>query len=597
MRPTPSSNATLPYRIGGFESLSAGLDYAAAGHTGCNFFSARGELEQTLFYRDLRERAVGLALGLDGLALPRGTRIAIVADTTPDFLVFFFACQYAGLVPVPLPLSVNFGGRAAYEERLSGMIRTARARVAVASADLIDALRNAAAGSMAALVGTHDEFRDLPSSRGDLRPLSADEPCYIQYSSGSTSFPRGVLVSQRAVASNASAIARHGLRLSSSDRCVSWLPLYHDMGLVGCCLTPVMTQTSIDYIPTTGFARRPLTWLKVMSEQGGTISFSPTFGYELCVRRSANGLSQSFDLSQWRVAGVGGEMIRARALERFAERFASSGFSSKAFVPSYGLAEATLAVTFSELGRGVGVDWVNCGPAFERGRKALAVVPRSGLGTTRIRPFAKCGRPMPGYRIEIRSEAGRPLPERTVGRVCLQGPSLMTGYFRDLQATRTVITEDGWLDTGDMGYMVHGELVITGRSKDLIIFSGRNIWPQDLEWAVEKLDGVRPGEVAAFSVSTDDDQERVIVVVECRMGDPASRHALRHAVKATVQKVASVECDVVLAAPRSLTFTTSGKLSRAAAKANYLDGTIQDVASGLGERMAEREMEVYAVAS
>jgi fatty-acyl-CoA synthase len=597
MSSTPSSNASVAYRIGSFESLSAGLDYAAKGQTGCNFFSARGELEQTLPYSDLRERAVGLALGLDGLGLPRGTRIAIVADTTPEFLVFFFACQYAGLVPVPLPLSVNFGGRAAYEERLSGMIRTARARVAVASADLIDALRNAAAGSTASLVGIHEEFHNLPASRRDLRPLGADEPCYIQYSSGSTSFPRGVLVSQRAVASNASAIALHGLQLSPGDRCVSWLPLYHDMGLVGCCLTPVMSQTSIDYIPTTGFARRPLTWLKVMSEQRGTISFSPTFGYELCVRRSANGMSQSFDLSQWRVAGVGGEMIRARSLEQFAERFASSGFSSKAFVPSYGLAEATLAVTFSELGRGIGVDWVDCGPAFERGRKALAVVPRSNRGTTRVRPFAKCGRPMPGYRIEIRNEAGRPLPERTVGRVCLQGPSLMTGYFRDLQATRTVITEDGWLDTGDMGYIVDGELVITGRSKDLIIFSGRNIWPQDLEWAVEKLDGVRPGEVAAFAVNTDDDQERVVVMVECRIGDLTGRRALRHAIKATVQKIASIECDVVLAAPRSLTFTTSGKLSRAAAKANYLDGTIQDVASGLGERIANHEMEVYAVAS
>jgi fatty-acyl-CoA synthase len=597
MSPTPSSNTSVPYRAGGFESLAAGLDYAAKGQTGSNFFSARGELEHTLPYRDLRERAFALALRLDGLDLPRGTRIAIVADTTPEFLVFFFACQYAGLVPVPLPLSVNFGGRAAYEERLSCMIRTARARVAVASADLIDALRNATVDSTASLVGTHEEFHSLPSSRGELRPLNADEPCYIQFSSGSTSFPRGVLVSQRAVASNASAIARHGLRLSSGDRCVSWLPLYHDMGLVGCCLTPIMTQTSIDYIPTTGFARRPLTWLKVISEQGGTISFSPTFGYDLCARRSVNGLSQSFDLSQWRVAGIGGEMIRARTLEQFAESFAASGFNPKAFVPSYGLAEATLAVTFSDLGRGVGVDWVNCGPAFERGRKALAVVPRSGLGTTRIRPFAKCGRPMPGYRIEIRSQTGRPLPERTIGRICLQGPSLMTGYFRDLQATRSVITEDGWLDTGDMGYMVDGELVITGRSKDLIIFSGRNIWPQDLEWAVEKLDGVRPGEVAAFSVNTDDDQEHVVVIVECRIGDPASRRALRHAVKATVQKVASVECDVVLAAPRSLTFTTSGKLSRAAAKANYLDGTIQDLASDLGEQFGEREMEVYAVAS
>jgi fatty-acyl-CoA synthase len=597
MSPTPSTNSTLPYRTGGFESLAAGLDYAAQGQTGCNFFSARGELEQTLSYRDLRARALDQALRLRGLGLPRGSRIAIVADTTPDFLVCFFGCQYAGLVPVPLPLSVNFGGRAAYEERLGGMIQTARARVAIAPFELIEPLRSAAAGSSASLVGTHDEIRGLPSSGADLRPLSADEPCYIQYSSGSTSFPRGVLVSQRALASNASAIARHGLRLTPGDRCVSWLPLYHDMGLVGCCLTPVMTQTSIDYIPTTGFARRPLTWLKVLSEHGGTISFSPTFGYELCVRRSVSEAHANFDLSRWRVAGIGGEMIRTRALEQFAERFAASGFSATAFVPSYGLAEATLAVTFAELGRGVTVDWVDCGPAFERGRKALAVVPKSDRHVARVRPFAVCGRPMPGYRIEIRNDAGDALPERTVGRVCLQGPSLMSGYFRDLPATRTVTAADGWLDTGDMGYMIDGQLVITGRSKDLIIFNGRNIWPQDLEWAVEKLDGVRPGEVAAFAVHVDDERERVVLVVECRIGDPGGQQALRRAVKATVQKVASVESEVVLAAPRSLTFTTSGKLSRAAAKANYLACTIQDVASPVGERTGARDLEVYAVAS
>ena len=173
----------------------------------------------------------------------------------------------------------------------------------------------------------------------------------------------------------------------------------------------------------------------------------------------------------------------------------------------------------------------------------------------------------------------------------------MSGYFRDLAATRTVTTADGWLDTGDMGYMVGGELVITGRSKDLIIFNGRNIWPQDLEWAVEKLDGVRAGEVAAFAVQVDDERERVVLVVECRIGDPSGQQALRHAVKATVQKVASVECEVVLAAPGSLTFTTSGKLSRAAAKANYVAGTIQDVGSPPHMRANARELELYAVAS
>jgi fatty-acyl-CoA synthase len=205
---------------------------------------------------------------------------------------------------------------------------------------------------------------------------------------------------------------------------------------------------------------------------------------------------------------------------------------------------------------------------------------------------------MPGYRIEIRNDAGFVLPERTVGRICLQGPSLMSGYFRDMTAKQSVTTADGWLDTGDLGYLVDGELVITGRSKDLIIFNGRNIWPQDLEWAIEKLDGVRPGEVAAFDVTADDGQERVVVVAECRVADPVSRRALRHAIKACVQKVASVECEVVLAAPRSLTFTTSGKLSRAAAKANYLDGTIQDVAATLADRRDhEGAMQVYAVAS
>ena len=597
MSPTPSTNSALSHRTGGFDSLAAGLDYAALGQTGANFFSARGELEQTLPYRELRAQAIEMALRLNAMGLPRGTRIAIVADTTPEFLIFFFACQYAGLVPVPLPLSVNFGGRAAYEERLAGMIRVAQAKLAVASDDLIGPLRAATAGSTVSMVGTHGEFSQLSAARGELQPLSAEEPCYIQFSSGSTSFPRGVLVSQRALASNASAIAGHGLRLTREDRCVSWLPLYHDMGLVGCCLTPVMTQTSIDYIATTGFARRPLTWLKVISEHGGTISFSPTFGYDLCVRRSERGPEQSFDLSRWRVAGIGGEMIRAHALEQFAERFASVGFDRRAFVPSYGLAEATLAVTFSDLNQGLRIDWVDCGPAFERGRKALAVVPKSGTGAPRTRPFAICGRPMPGYRIEIRNDAGDVLPERTVGRICLRGPSLMSGYFRDLAATRSVTTVDGWLDTGDMGYLAGGELVITGRSKDLIIFNGRNIWPQDLEWAIEKLDGVRPGEVAAFDVTAEDGQERVVVVAECRLADLASHRALRHAIKACVQKVASVECEVVLAAPRSLTFTTSGKLSRAAAKANYLDGTIQDVAAASPERVAQGAMRVYAVAS
>ncbi|HLT00670.1 MAG TPA: fatty acyl-AMP ligase [Geminicoccaceae bacterium] len=595
MTPTPTTNATLPFRVSGFATLAEGLDYAARGRTGCNFFSARGELQQVLPYRELRERARDLAARLAGLDLARGSRVALIAETSPEFLEFFFACQYAGLIPVPLPLAVNFGGRDAYVERLRRMLQTAEARVAIASADLVATLRAAAAGTAADLVGTPDQFKDLPRSAAAVRPLGADEPCYIQFSSGSTSLPRGVLVTQQAVADNAAAIAEHGLRLTREDRCVSWLPLYHDMGLVGCCLTPVLTQITVDYIPTTGFVRRPLTWLKVISEQRGTISFAPTFGYELCARRAENADPAAFDLGSWRVAGIGGEMIRVRALQEFAERFAPAGFRPTAFLPSYGLAEATLAVTFSTPGEGVQVDRVRCGAPLERDRRAVPAPAHGEASATRARSFAVCGRPMPRYRVEIRDDRNCRLPDRVIGRVCIQGPSLMRGYFRDLQATRSVVTADGWLDTGDMGYLIDGQLVITGRSKDLIIFNGRNIWPQDLEWAIERLEPVRSGDVAAFSVNEDDDRERVVVVVECRSTDPAARRELRQMVRATVQKAASVDCEVVLAPPGSLTFTTSGKLSRAAAKANYLSGAIKDVAT-----LAEddrRGAEVFAVAS
>jgi fatty-acyl-CoA synthase len=595
MTPTPTTNATLPFRVRGFTTLSEGLDYAAQGRTGCNFFTARGELQQVLPYHELRRRARDVAARLAGLDLARGSRVAIIAETSPEFLEFFFACQYAGLIPVPLPLSVNFGGREAYEERLRGMLRTAEARVAIAAPDLVATLRAAAAGTAADLVDAPDYFRALPADESALRPLGADEPCYIQFSSGSTSLPRGVLVTQQAVADNAAAIAEHGLRLTGEDRCVSWLPLYHDMGLVGCCLTPIMTQITVDYIPTTGFARRPLTWLKVLSEQRGTISFAPTFGYELCARRATAADAATFDLGSWRVAGVGGEMIRVRALQEFAERFALAGFRGSAFLPSYGLAEATLAVTFSTLGEGVESDWVRCGAALERDRQAVPAAPNGDGQTRRARAFAVCGRPMPRYRVEIRDDQNRPLPDRMIGRVCIQGPSLMRGYFRDLQATRSVVTADGWLDTGDMGYLIDGRLVITGRSKDLIIFNGRNIWPQDLEWAIERLEGVRSGDVAAFSVNEEDDRERVVVIVECRSTDPMERHERRHLVKATVQKAASVDCEVVLAPPGSLTFTTSGKLSRAAAKAKYLSGAINEAA--MPAAAAPGEVEVFAVAS
>lgn len=571
---TPTVNSTLPFRPADFETLHEGLDYAARGSTGCNFYSPRGELVSSLSYAELRDSAVDLARRFDKAGFARGARFAIMAETRSDFLRFFYACQYAGLIPVPLPLHMHMGGRDSYVMRLRGMLQGSGASYAVASSDLIDYLRDAATG-LEITLGEPEAFYDLPAAGGDLRPLDKDGPCYIQYSSGSTSAPRGVLISQRALASNAHGIATDGLALRSGDRSASWLPLYHDMGLVGFCITPMLSQVSIDYVATASFARRPLIWLKILSENQGTISFSPTFGYELCVRRGLNGIGASLDLSRWRVAGIGGEMVRMESLSAFAETFAVTGFSERAFLPSYGLAESTLAVTFAPLDKGPTVDRI------DRNHYALTgqAVPQAANASPpprALRNFVYCGRALSGHEIEIRDKANRKLPDRRVGQVVVRGPSVMVGYYGDDESTARAMTADGWLNTGDLGYMVKGELVITGRSKDLIILNGRNIWPQDIEWAVEKLDSVRPGDVACFSVEDEDGLSEIIVVVESRLADQAAREVLVKAVSATVQQASGTACKVVVVPSRSLTFTSSGKLSRTAVKADYVAGIISE---------------------
>ena len=567
--PLPTTNVSLSQKTTGFRTVLEALDYAAEGETGFSFFDSRGNFGEALPYAELRSRAVDLAGRLCGAGLRKGDRVAMIAETTPDFMIFFYGCQYAGLIPVPLPFPMHLGGREAYVGQLSRMMQSARASAAVASETLIGFLREAAAGLQTPMVGTPDDFYRLPEGRGGLPRITEDDICYIQYSSGSTRFPHGVSASHRSVAANATGILNDGLKVRPSDRCTSWLPLYHDMGLVGCCLAPTFAQMSTDYIATPDFARRPLVWLKVLSDNGGTISFSPTFGYDICLRRAARARSESFDLSKWRVAGIGGEMVRADILERFAETFAPSQFDRRAFVASYGLAESTLAISFAPIDRGIEVD------AIIKRDYSLTGHARPGApanDSDEVRPFVFCGTVLPGHELAIRDQEGNDVPDRVIGRVHIRGPSVMNGYFGDPAATKRVLSKTGWLDTGDMGYTVDGELVITGRGKDLIICNGRNIWPQDIEWAVEGLGGLRRGDAAAFSVEDEDGAEQVVVVVQCRLHDPEERAKLERDISASTRLIAGADCTVVLAQPRSLPMTSSGKLSRTSAKANYLAG-------------------------
>ncbi|TLU72619.1 fatty acyl-AMP ligase [Lichenicoccus roseus] len=578
--PTPTRSG-LDQLAGEFVTLADALDYAADGETGLNFYSIRGELTLAMPYRTLRHEALALARRLLQLGLRQGERVAIVAETHPDFMRVFFACQYAGLVPAPLPMPFVFGGRETYVAHVRRLIEEAQAVALFVPEALRGWFSPADAGSLrlcSTLAGLPADGEDLPcgGTGADIKlpTIGADHTAYLQFSSGSTRFPIGVVVQQRALMANISGILQHGLQIRPDDRAISWLPLYHDMGLVGFLLSPLAGQVSVDLLATQDFVRRPQLWLSLITGNRGTISYSPSFGYELCTRRERAINKTELDLSSWRIAGIGGDMIRPASLASFARIFAPCGYRPEAFLPSYGMAEATLAISFAPVGRGIETDIVDLDRLEQDG-----VAARPASLDTRARTLVLCGTSLPGHEIEIRSVDGDALGDRRVGRIFVRGASLMKGYDRRPDETQAILSPDGWLETGDLGYRLGDTLVLTGRAKDLIIINGRNIWPQDLEWSIERsVADVRTGDVAAFSIEQDG-HETLIVAVEARgVADPADSERLVRAVGDAVRAGHGLDSLVVLMAPGSLPYTSSGKLSRSAVRQRYLADRLAAVA-------------------
>ena len=562
--PTPV-NTELAYRSEGFTSLIGALEYAAQGVSGCNFYDHRGELATVLSYRDLREQARELATRLLGLGCKRGDRVGIVAETDPMFHRFFFASLYAGLVPVALPAGVQMGAREAYVGQLSRMLDTCGASIAVAGASHVSFLKEAVEPLGLLMAGVPEDFEALPPADSKLVEHDADDIAYLQYTSGSTSFPRGVEIDHRTALENIRQIANTGLQMSHEDRFVSWLPYYHDMGLIGFILLPMATQTSVDYLSSKTFAMRPRLWLKLISDNRGTISSSPTFGYALCARRLRPSDLQRYDLSSWRAACVGAEQINPDPLREFAQALAPSGFDERAFLACYGMAECVLAVSFAPLDAGLNIDHVD--QDIMTGRElAIEVDPQSG----NVARYADCGTLLPGFELSIRDENKRELSQRQCGDIYLKGPSVMNGYFQDEAATRDVLDEDGWLNTGDVGYQVDGHLFITARRKDVIIIKGRNIWPCDMEAVVQAVEEVRAGGVAAFAVDGPDGREQAVMVVETRLRDCAARQRLEQGIRRLMNMHFGINVTVDLVRPGSLPRTTSGKLARFQSRHDYL---------------------------
>jgi fatty-acyl-CoA synthase len=520
-----------------------------------------GDSVVDLTYGELIAEADRLARGMHRLGARRGDRVGLVLHRAQDFIPAFLACIRAGFIAVPLYPPLSLGQLPSWAETTRRMLATARASLLLADPPVAYTLR--ALPDEVSSLREVVSLAELPEG-GELPfgPVSDDQVVFLQFTSGSTSAPRGVRVTHGSLWANAHAIMVDGLRASSEDRGVSWLPLYHDMGLIGFVMSPLVTHTPVTFLSTLDFLKDPEIWVRTMSEDRGTISFAPNFGYALTARRTRS--TDGLDLSALRVLGCGAEPIQPDAIKSFFERFREAGLKPSTFLACYGLAETTLAVAFAGMEDELKVDHVEFEAELREDDE-----PRIN-GHKRCISVVSCGRPLPGHRVSILGESGEPLPERQVGEVFVEGPSVTDGYWDDEEATNRVFV-DGGVRTGDLGYMSDGELYITGRLKDTIIVRGRNFDPTPIEVAAGRVDGVRQGNVAAFSVSGGL-TERIVVVAEYREGEPETIES--DIVRAVQRDVGLTVSKVVLIEAGSLPKTTSGKLQRSATRHQYLDGTL-----------------------
>ncbi len=521
-------------------------------------------------YRELADAARKVAAGLIDREVAPGDRIAVMLPTCADFFTAFFGILHAGAIPVPIYPPMQLSQIEEYVRRQAGILRNSAARMLITPAE---GLR---LGSMLrGLVPTVTQVESVAS----LSSGSAQQPmaglrdgsatALIQYTSGSTGDPKGVVLSHDNLLANIRAIGS-AIDATSDDVLVSWLPLYHDMGLIGAWLGSLYFGAAFYVMSPLSFLARPQNWLWAIHRVRGTISAAPNFAFELCLNKIDDADLAGLDLSSLRFVANGAEPVSVRTLQRFCSRFANYGFQREAMAPVYGLAENTVSVTLPPLGRAPVIDHVNR-QALSRDGKAE---PASADDPNAI-DIAACGQPIPGHEVRIIDELGRELGERREGRLEFRGPSATSGYFRNESKTRELL-HDSWLDTGDRAYMAAGDVFITGRTKDIIIRAGQHIYPQEIEEAIGSIAGFRKGGVVAFGmVDPRFGTERVIVMAESDEADHALRETLlKRAQQATTDIVGAPADEVILVPAESVPKTSSGKIRRAAARELYLAGPL-----------------------
>jgi fatty-acyl-CoA synthase len=511
-------------------------------------------------YRRLVELALCRAHALRAEGVRPGERVGLMIEDYAEFVLSFFGLILAGAVPVPMASPVARNAR--HEEASLRILQSAEARVLIVgeSCAAVGARVAATAGApnvlrsseLAVRAERHAPSWDVVEAR------AADDLCFLQFSSGSTSAPKGVMVSHGNLVANATAMLRERLAVDPAhDVALSWLPLFHDMGLIGFVCATLLSQVRTVLYPTPCYIWKPSSWMQLVDRHRATITFAPSFAYRLSSLRQRD-VSQ-LDLSCLRVAGCGAEPVQAEVMRLFARTYAPARFRAEALMPSYGMAEHTLGITFSgpsEPLRTVRVDR----SAYERGF-VRSVADEDPAPSVEI---VSCGKPFAGHEVAVVDAEGTPLSAGRVGAIVARGPSATRGYFgNSADGNQAVI--DGWLQTGDLGFVHEGELFVSGRSKDTIIINGRNLHPQDIEWAVERVSGVRAGGVAAVGVNGPAG-ERVVLLAETVTNTSDTRDAICAAV---TTELGFAPHQVLLLPPNSLPKTSSGKVQRARARALF----------------------------
>jgi len=537
----------------------AELATTSAKDQGFTFICGTGRSESFISFEALASRVAERAGVLIATGLGRGDHVVLVIPERQEFVLTFLGCLWAGIVPVPVAPPMGIDQLTAYIERSRHIVHASKARTLVTTAQLKAVSGSLLSNDLRKLETVEELGRD-PSPRLDLAAPSPDSTAFLQFTSGSTSRPKGVLLTHRNLTVNCHALAKSGMGMTVDDVLCSWLPFFHDFGLIGMVLAPIFTGSSAVYMPPLLFLKRPVEWLRAITRHQGTVSFAPNFGYSHCAKRVTD--LDGLDLSRWRYAGCGAEPVRMSTLRSFSAKFETVGFRPSAFTAGYGMAESTLAVSFDKSEDGPRYDSLHPAKLHAHGRA-------EPIDDADAIDVVCCGAPFEGHEAKAVDESGRTCPDRVIGEIALKGPSVMSGYYDNPSATAAAI-QDGWLHTGDLGYTVDGRIYITGRKKEIIIVAGANYYPTDIEHAVSKLEGIRTGNVVAFGISPREQDEALIVCAETSV--PKEQHeALEIQVRSRVAQVIGLEIhDVVLIEAGTLPKTSSGKLQRCDVKAMYL---------------------------